>query len=56
MFSEAGCDEGRDMVARGLAGLNRPGEETGVLFAVRAGGCRVLSFEGVPLVLDSEGG
>lgn len=56
VFSEAGCDEGRDMVARGLAGLNRPGEETGVLLAVRAGGCRVFSLDGVPLVLESEGG
>lgn len=56
MFSEAGCDEGSDMVARGFAGLKSPGEETGVLLAVRAGGCRVLSLNGVPLVLESEGG
>lgn len=44
------------MVARGLAGLNNPGDETGVLLAVRAGGCRVLSLAGVPLELGSEGG
>lgn len=56
VFSEAGCEDGRDMVARGLAGLKRPGDETGVLLAVRAGGCSVLSFEGVPFTLESEKG
>lgn len=30
------------MVARGLAGLKRPGEETGVLFDVLEGGCSML--------------
>lgn len=37
------------MVARGFAGLKSPGDDTGVLFAVRVGGCRVLSLDGVPL-------
>lgn len=34
------------MAARGLMGLKRPGDETGVLFAVREGGCRVLEGAG----------
>lgn len=54
MFSEADCDDGSDMAARGLAGLKRPGDEAGVLFAVLEGGCgsrcRVLSWYGVPSV------
>lgn len=39
MPSEADCEDGREVAARGCTGLNRPGEETGVLFAVREGGC-----------------
>lgn len=35
-------EDGRDMVARGWAGLKRPGDEIGVLFAVLEGGCKVL--------------
>lgn len=31
------------MAARGLKGLKRPGEETGVLLVVLEGGWRVLS-------------
>lgn len=43
--SEVDCEDGSDMAARGWIGLNRPGDEIGVLFAVREGGCRV--FEGL---------
>lgn len=55
--SETGCEEGRDMVARAWKGLKSPGDETGVLLAVCAcGGCRVVSLEGVALMVESEGG
>lgn len=43
MPSEADWEDGRDMAARGWTGLNRPGDEMGVLFAVREGGCRELA-------------
>lgn len=46
MPSEADCEEGRDMATRGLTGLNSPGDETGVLLAVREGGCKVLAVVG----------
>lgn len=43
------------MAARGFVGLNRPGDEMGVLLAVCVGGgCRVLSLDGEPLILGSE--
>lgn len=44
MPSEADCEDGRDMAARGWIGLNSPGDEIGVLVAVREGGCRVLAW------------
>jgi len=36
--SEPGCD-GNDMFGRGRLGLKRPGEDSGVLLAVRCGIC-----------------
>ena len=36
--SEPGCD-GKDMLGRGWLGVKRPGEDTGVLLAVRCGIC-----------------
>lgn len=56
-FSEADWEDGRDMAARGWTGLKSPGDETGVLFVVLEGGCRLLvDWEGVLLVLGSDGG
>lgn len=56
-FSEVDWEDGRDMAVRGFAGLKSPGDETGVLFVVLEGGCRLLvEWDGVLLVLGSEGG
>lgn len=51
VFSETELDDGSDMAARGLTGLKSPGEDTGVLLAVREGACRVFIWDGVVVQL-----
>lgn len=56
MPSDTDCEDGSDITARGLAGLKSPGDEIGVLLAVREGGCRVLMCVGMQLETASEEG